>query len=218
MKLPSRFLRFVACALSLAAANASAAVQLFPLSDVRLTSGPFLEAQQTDLHYLLELDPDRLLAPFLREAGLPPKKDSYGNWESSGLDGHMGGHYLSALALMYAATGNSEVLDRLNYFVAELARAQERGGDGYIGGIPGGRAAFDEIARGKLQADSFSVNGKWVPWYNLHKLFAGLRDAWRHAGNARARDMLIALSDWALRLSAHLTPEQMQTMLRSEHG
>jgi DUF1680 family protein len=207
-----------AVTLTLATVNASAAVQLFPLSEVRLTSGPFLEAQQTDLRYLMQLNPDRLLAPFLREAGLPPKKESYGNWESSGLDGHMGGHYLSALALMYASTGNSEVLDRLNYVVAELARAQESNGNGYIGGIPGGRQAFDDIAHGKLQADSFSVNGKWVPWYNLHKLFAGLRDAWRHAGNAQARDMLIALSDWALTLSAHLTPEQMQTMLKSEHG
>jgi uncharacterized protein len=207
-----------ACALTFAAANAAAAVQLFPLSDVRLTSSPFLEAQQTDLHYLMQLDPDRLLAPFLREAGLQPKKESYGNWESSGLDGHMGGHYLSALALMYAATGNNDVLDRLNYFVAELARAQEKNGDGYVGGIPGGRAAFDEIAHGNLRADNFSVNGKWVPWYNLHKLFAGLRDAWRHAGNAQARDMLVSLSDWALKLSTHLTPEQMQTMLKSEHG
>jgi uncharacterized protein len=211
----------VACAFAWTPAVASAAaagVQLFPLSDVRLTAGPFFDAQQTDLHYVMELDPDRLLAPFLREAGLTPKKESYGNWESSGLDGHMGGHYLSALALMYASTGNNEVLDRLNYFVAELARAQEANGDGYLGGIPGGRTAFNDIAHGKLQADSFSVNGKWVPWYNLHKLFAGLRDAYKQAGNAQARDMLVALSDWALKLSTHLTPEQMQTMLRSEHG
>src|SRR5438552_16995060 len=113
MKLPSRFLRFVACALTLAAANASAAVQLFPLSDVRLTSGPFLEAQQTDLHYLLELDPDRLLAPILREAGLPPKKDRNGSWKWPGLDGPMGGHCLSARALVSAATGNSGCLGRL---------------------------------------------------------------------------------------------------------
>jgi DUF1680 family protein len=210
--------RALVLAMAAAMATASAAAQLFPLSDVRITSGPFLEAQQTDLHYLMQLDPDRLLAPFLREAGLKPKKESYGNWESSGLDGHMGGHYLSALALMYAATGNSEVLDRLNYFVGELATAQDANGDGYLGGIPGGHAAFDDIAHGKLQADSFGVNGKWVPWYNLHKLFAGLRDAWRHAGNAKARDMLVALSDWTLKLSSHLSDEQMQTMLKSEHG
>ena len=73
---------------------AAAAVELFPLSDVRITASPFLDAQTTDLHYLMALEPDRLLAPYLREAGLEMKRPSYGNWESSGLDGHMGGHYL----------------------------------------------------------------------------------------------------------------------------
>lgn len=192
--------------------------RLFPLSRVRLTAGPLLEAQQTDLRYMLALDADRLLAPFLREAGLVPRKDSYGNWESSGLDGHMGGHYLSALALMFASTGDVVAKQRLDYVVAELARAQQHGGDGYLGGIPGGRAAFADIANGALRADSFSVNGKWVPWYNLHKLFAGLRDAVRHAGSSEARTVLLALSDWTLRLCAHLSPEQMQTMLQAEHG
>ncbi len=196
----------------------SAPLQLFPLSDVRLGASPFLDAQRTDLRYILEMEPDRLLAPFLREAGLPPKQASYGNWESSGLDGHLGGHYLSALALMYASTGDAEVLRRMNYFVAELKRCQQQNGNGYIGGIPEGSTAWQAIARGELHADNFSVNGKWVPWYNLHKLYAGLRDAYQYGGNADARDMLIAMADWALELTSHLTEEQMQAMLRSEHG
>jgi DUF1680 family protein len=194
------------------------ATELFPLSDVRLTSSPFLDAQTTDMHYLLALDPDKLLAPFQREAGLPFKQESYGNWESSGLDGHIGGHYLTALALMYASTGDAEILRRLNYFVAELKKSQQKNGDGYLGGIPGGKDAFNQIAQGKLQADSFSVNGKWVPWYNLHKTFAGLRDAYKYAGNQDAKAILIELSNWALSLTNHLTDEQMQTMLRSEQG
>ncbi|HEY8026953.1 MAG TPA: glycoside hydrolase family 127 protein [Burkholderiaceae bacterium] len=200
------------------ATPAQPAVQLFPLADVRLGASPFLEAQQTDYRYLMELDPARLIAPFQREAGLPLAKASYENWESSGLDGHMGGHYLSALALMFAATGDEQVRQRLNEFVTQLKACQDKNGDGYLGGIPGGREIWQAIAQGKLQADSFQVNGKWVPWYNLHKTFAGLRDAYRYAGNREARSMLIALSDWALRLTSHLTPEQMQTMLRSEHG
>ena len=194
------------------------AADLFPLRDVRLGPSPFLEAQATDLRYLMAMEPDRLLAPFLREAGLTPKQPSYGNWESSGLDGHMGGHYLSALALMFASTGDPEVGKRMNYVVAELKRAQQANGDGYLGGIPGGRAAWRDVAAGRLHADNFSVNGKWVPWYNLHKIYAGLRDAWRHGGNEDARIMLVALSDWALRLTSHLSEEQMQTMLKSEHG
>lgn len=199
-------------------AAADGKVALFPLSAVRLTASPFLEAQQTDLRYIMALEPDRLMAPFLREAGLPPKQPTYGNWESTGLDGHMGGHYLSALALMYAATGDAEVLKRLNYCIAELKRCQQANGDGYIGGIPGGASAWRDIAQGKLQADNFSVNGKWVPWYNLHKLYAGLRDAYNYAGSQDARAMLIALCDWTLELTSHLSEEQMQSMLRSEHG
>ncbi|MRV74364.1 glycosyl hydrolase [Duganella sp. FT92W] len=210
-------LKNLAIALALSAMSAQAA-SLFPLSDVRLLPGPFLEAQQTDLQYLLAMDADRLLAPYLREAGVTPVKDSYGNWESSGLDGHVGGHYLSALALMYASTGDAEVLRRLNYFVAQLKVAQDRQHDGYLGGIPGGKAALEQIAQGKLQADNFSVNGKWVPWYNLHKTYAGLYDAWRLADNADARAMLVKMADWALALAQHLSPQQMEAMLRSEHG
>ncbi len=204
--------------LLLGAGTLAQAAAPFPLADVRLGAGPFLDAQTTNLNYLMAMEPDRLLAPFLREAGLEPRKPSYGNWESSGLDGHMGGHYLSALALMYASTGDAETLRRLNYMVAELQRAQHANGDGYLGGIPGGRQAWRDVAAGKLDADGFSVNGKWVPWYNLHKVYAGLRDAYRYGGNADARAMLVALSDWALALTARLSPEQMQAMLRSEHG
>jgi DUF1680 family protein len=199
-------------------ARTDGATSLFPLSAVRLGPSPFLEAQQTDLRYILSLEVDRLLAPFLREAGLPLKKPTYGNWESTGLDGHMGGHYLTALALMLAATGDKQIEQRLKYFVVELKRCQQANGNGYIGGIPGGAAAWQDIANGKLHADNFSVNGKWVPWYNLHKTYAGLRDAYLYANNADARAMLIALCDWTIGLTAQLNEEQMQSMLRSEHG
>lgn len=207
-----------AVALCMPAACAQAAVQAFPLERVRLLDGPFLDAQATDLHYLMALDAERLLAPFRREAGLPVPVPPYGNWESSGLDGHMGGHYLSALALMWASTGDPAVKQRLDHVVAELKRCQDALGTGYLGGIPQGGKAWAEVAAGDLKVDSFSVNGRWVPWYNLHKLFAGLRDAWVHAGNADARAMLVRLSDWALRLTTPLSDAQMQDMLRAEHG
>jgi hypothetical protein len=214
-----RLLAALAIALCTHGAQAIAGgVQAFALDRVRLQDGPFLDAQTTDLHYLLALDPERLLAPFRREAGLPVPVPSYGNWESSGLDGHMGGHYLSALALMAASTGDAEVQQRLDHFVAELKRCQDAMGTGYLGGIPDGAKAWAEVGAGQLKVDSFSVNGRWVPWYNLHKLFAGLRDAWVHAGNADAKAMLVRLSDWAMRLTAPLSDAQMQDMLRAEHG
>ena len=131
----------------------------FELSDVRLLESPFNRAQELNLSYLMEMDPDRLLAPYLREAGLDPRAEPYGNWESSGLDGHIGGHYLSALAMMYAATGRGDVLERLTYMIGELRRAQEANGDGYLGGVPNGEATWREIASGTIDADLFALNG-----------------------------------------------------------
>lgn len=193
-------------------------IDAFPLSDIRLLEGPFQQAEQRDLEYLLALDPDRLLAPFQTEAGIEPKASIYGNWEGGGLGGHIGGHYLTALSLMYASTGNPEMLRRLNYMVEELQKCQNRNPDGYVGGVPGGTALWADVAAGKITAESFSLNGKWVPWYNMHKLFAGLRDAWLYAGNEQAKTVLIRLADWALKLAGGLDDTQIQQMLRAEQG
>jgi DUF1680 family protein len=193
-------------------------LESFPLSAVRLLNGPFLQAQQTDLKYMLELDPDRLLAPYLKEAGLQPKQNSYGNWENTGLDGHMGGHYLSALANMYAATGNQEILKRMNYMLEELDKCQQKNGDGYIGGVPGGKAMWKDVAAGKIKAGSFSLNDKWVPLYNIHKLYAGLTDCYLLTGNLKAKDILLKYADWAYRLTSGLSDSQIQELLKSEHG
>jgi DUF1680 family protein len=193
-------------------------LQSFPLSSVQLSKGPFYEAQQTDLAYILALDVDRLLAPFLKEAGIDAPKKNYGNWENTGLDGHIGGHYLSALANMYAATGNGEVQRRLNYMIDWLDSCQRKNGDGYVSGVPNGKVIWKEISEGKINANSFSLNNRWVPLYNIHKLFAGLRDSYSIAGNKKAKDVLIKLCDWFLALTASLSDEQIQRMLVSEHG
>jgi DUF1680 family protein len=193
-------------------------LQTFPLASVRLLDGPFLQAQQTDKKYMLAMDPDRLLAPFQREAGLEPKNTSYGNWENTGLDGHIGGHYLSALANMYAATGDADVKARLTYMLLELEKCQQANGDGYIGGVPGGKAIWKDIAAGKIKAASFSLNDKWVPLYNIHKTYAGLIDAYRLTGNEKAKSMLLKFAEWAYRLTAGLSDEQIQELLLSEYG
>ena len=193
-------------------------VTYFPLQDVKLLESPFLQAQQTDLHYILAMEPDRLLAPFLREAGLAPKAPSYTNWENTGLDGHIGGHYISALSMMYAATGDTAVYNRLNYMLDELHRAQQAVGTGFIGGTPGSLQLWKEIKEGNIRAGGFDLNSKWVPLYNIHKTYAGLRDAYLYAGSDLAREMLIALTDWMIGITAGLTDQQMQDMLRSEHG
>lgn len=193
-------------------------VETFSLKDVRLLDSPFKHAEDLDKQYLLELKADRLLSPFLRESGLTPKAESYTNWENTGLDGHIGGHYLSALSLMYASTGDKQIKERLDYIVSELKRCQDANGNGYIGGVPGGKAIWEEVANGNIRAGGFDLNGKWVPLYNIHKTYAGLRDAYLYANNDMAKEMLIKMTDWAINLVSKLSEEQIQDMLRSEHG
>ena len=183
----------------------------FPLSEVTLLDGPFKHAQDLNVGVLLQYDTDRLLAPFLKEAGLPMKADVFPNWE--GLDGHVGGHYLSALAIHYASTGNEECGRRLEYMLSELKKCQDKTG-GYIGGIPNGMALWNEIKKGNVGA----IWKYWAPWYNVHKMFAGLRDAWLYAGNEDARQMFLKLCDWGLTVITPLSDEQMEQMLENEFG
>ncbi len=204
--------------LNTATATVSGEIELFALTDVRLLDGPFKHAMDVNLEHLLKFDPDRLLAPFLTDAGLEPKAEKYPNWESNGLDGHTAGHYISALAITYAATGNKECKQRLDYMVSELARCQEAHGDGYVGGIPNGKQMWDEIAAGDIRTSGFGLNDRWVPWYNLHKTFAGLRDAYLIGGNEQAKEVLIKLADWCGKLVSDLSDAQVQDMLRAEHG
>lgn len=212
------FILALLLSVSLGKAQNRQQVSYFPLQDVKLLNSPFLQAQQTDLHYILSMNPDRLLAPFLREAGLTPKAPSYTNWENTGLDGHIGGHYLSALSMMYAATGDTAVYNRLNYMLNELHRAQQAVGTGFIGGTPNSLQLWKDIKAGNIRAGGFDLNGKWVPLYNIHKTYAGLRDAYLYAGSDLARQMLVDFTDWMIDITSDLSDEQIQDMLRSEHG
>jgi DUF1680 family protein len=207
------------CLPATVATGAPPAVKLFPLTEVRLLDGPFKHAQDVNRQYMFKHDSDRLLAPFRTEAGLEPKAEMYHDLEDRGLAGHLAGHYLSALAQLYASTGDQEAKKRLDYMVSELAECQKKLGDGYVGGIPNSVQAFDQMGTGVLVVnDPFHLNGLSVPWYNLHKTFAGLRDAWLVAGNAQAREVLIGLADWCDVLTANLFDEQMQQMLDVEHA
>lgn len=194
------------------------ALSLFQPKNVSLLESDFQNAQEVDLTYILAMDPDRLLHPFLREAGLEPKAESYPNWENSGLDGHIGGHYLSALSLMYASTGNQEVKNRLEYMLTELKRCQDANGNGYLGGVPGSRKLWKDINAGQINASGFSLNERWVPLYNIHKTYAGLLDAYRYAESELAKEMLLDYTDWMISLVQDLSQERIQTLLISEHG
>jgi len=191
-----------------------------PLSDVRLLGGPLKRAQDLDGEYLLRLEPDRMLAYFRARAGLKPKARGYGGWDGDGknLTGHILGHYLSALSLMWAATGDARFKERADYLVRELKEVQDANGDGYLGAIAGGKEQFAKVAKGDIRSGGFDLNGLWSPWYVLHKDFAGLRDAWRFTGNSAALGVEIKFAAWAEGVLSKLSESQVQRMLNTEFG
>jgi DUF1680 family protein len=191
-----------------------------PLSDVRLTGGPLKQAQDKDAEYLLKLEPDRMLTFYRKRAGLEPKAQPYGGWDGDGknLTGHIGGHYLSAVSLMYAATGDARFKARADYIVSEMKAVQDKYGDGYLGALANGREQFAEVARGNIRSSFFDLNGLWSPWYVLHKTFAGLRDAYRYAGNRTALELESKFAGWAEGILSKLDDAQLQRMLNTEFG
>src|SRR5690606_5401915 len=190
----------------------------FPPSDVVLLDGPFKHARELNIQHLLKYDVDRLLAPYRKEAGLEPKAESYENW--IGLDGHVGGHYLSAMAMNYATTGNPECKERMDYMLTELNACQEANaqnypewGVGYVGGVPGSAEIWSAFQKGTLGP----FRRSWVPWYNLHKMYAGLRDAWWYGKSEEAKSMFLKFCDWGIQITSGFSDEEMEAMLGTEH-
>ena len=97
---------------------------MFALGDVQLLGGPLKDRQNLNVETLLSYDTDKLIAPFYEEAGMKPKATKFLNW--AGLDGHVLGHYLSALAMHYAASGDELVKERLEYVLSELKTIQDQ--------------------------------------------------------------------------------------------
>jgi uncharacterized protein len=191
----------------------------FSLDEITLLDGPFKHARDLNLNVILQYDVERLLAPYQKQAGLTSKGLSYSNWD--GLEGHVGGHYLSALAMNYAATKNVECKKRMEYMLGVLSDCQEvhtknhaAWGVGYVGGVPHSKEIWSTLKAGEFKA----YREAWVPWYNVHKMYAGLRDAWMYAGNDEARQMFLKFCDWGIQVTSTLTEEQMQSMLDTEHG
>src|SRR5262245_46193500 len=183
-----------------------------PLSALRVTGSPSKHAQDLDADYLLKLEPDRMLAYYRKRAGLEPKAEGYPGWDGDGrnLTGHIAGHYLSGVSLMFAATGDPRFKERADYLVKEMKEVQDKNGDGYLGAVDGLREKFAEVAKGNIKSTFFDLNGLWSPWYTLHKTFAGLRDAYRFTGNRTALEVEIKFAAWAESIMSQLNPEQTQ--------
>jgi DUF1680 family protein len=192
------------------------ALQPFDIANVDLGESPFLHAQQMTEAYLLRLEPDRMLHNFRVNAGLPPKAPVYGGWESDPIwedincHGHTLGHYLSACALAWRSTGDSRFKHRVEYIAGELAECQKASGIGLVCAFPKGPRLVAAHLRGE------KITG--VPWYTLHKIFAGLRDGALLADSDTAREVLIRLADWSVIATRPLSDAQFEEMLDTEHG
>jgi DUF1680 family protein len=196
-----------------------------PLNSIRLTGGPLKTSQDLDAKYLLALEPDRMLAFLRQRAGLETTAKPYGGWDGEGrqLTGHIAGHYLSAVSLMYAAKGDPQFKDRADYLVKELQVIQNKQGDGYIGALMDnqgvdGKVRFTDLSNGTIRSGGFDLNGLWSPWYVEHKIFAGLRDAYLYTGNRTALDAEIKFAAWAEKILSKLDDDQIQKMLATEFG
>ena len=210
----------------------------FDLEEVSLLDGPLKNAMEINIDLLLKYDTDRLLTPFVRQSGLSNQSGSkYYNWtvkyptfsnwglSSWSLEGHVGGHYLTALALAYAATDDVAVREqlktRLDYMLNVLKDCQDayagnqQGMEGFLGGQP-----INQIWTGLYAGNlaPFKQYGGWVPFYCSHKVLAGSRDAWIYADSELAKELYRGLCDWSVNLISNLTDAQMQDILGWEHG
>lgn len=234
MKISKSLLSVAMLALSM---NASAQTELYPqhfnLSEVTLLDGQFKTAMDKNIEHLLQYDVDRLLTPYVRQAGL--NSGSYAGWESkhpnfenwgSGnfrLDGHVGGHYLTALALAYAVSRDeaqrSQLKQRIDHMVEVMNDCQKKfdsdktGLYGMISGVPN-NAIWTDMYKGTMP--NFGVTA--VPLYTQHKVFAGLRDAYIYAGNEQAKQCFLKMADWFVGLFHAFTADQQQRILDTEHG
>lgn len=189
----------------------------FPLGQVRLTAGRFLDNQNRTLNYLRAVNTDRLLYVFRANHRLSTGgAAANGGWDAPTFPfrSHMQGHFLTAWAQAWAVLGDTTCRDKANHLVAELAKCQANNAAagftaGYLSGFP--ESDITAVENRTL------TNGN-VPYYCIHKTMAGLLDVWRYIGTDQARTVLLALAAWVDTRTARLSAGQMQAMLGTEFG
>jgi len=182
----------------------------FPLASVRLAPGIFREQEEINARYLDSLAVDRLLHSFRITAGISSSATPYKGWEEPAceLRGHFaGGHFLSAVALASASSGNAVLKSRGDELVSGLGACQKKIGTRYLSAFPA--ELFEHLAQDKPV---------WAPFYTYHKIMAGLLDMYLLAGNADALQIAQGMGQWAQDFMGNFSAEQRQRMLRTEFG
>ena len=183
----------------------------FPMKQVRLGEGPCKVAMEADRRYLHSLPPDRLLHTFRINAAIPSSAEPLGGWEAPDceLRGHYaGGHYLSAVALMYASTGDDDLKKNGDMVVAELAKCQTSlKNGGYLSAFP---IEFFDRLRNRERV--------WAPFYTIHKIIAGNLDMYVYTGNEQALEVAEKMAGWVAGYTGSLSYDHMQRVLGTEYG
>jgi DUF1680 family protein len=102
--------------------------------------------------------------------------------------------------------------------IQEVARCQLVRKTGYVGAIRNEDSIFGKVARGEIKSGGFDLNGGWSPWYTVHKVMAGLVDAYLYCDNSEALAVVKGMAGWTENTLKDLTAEQLQKMLRCEYG
>lgn len=184
---------------------------------VSISDKIFAESFNTGRKMLMDLSPDRLLAPCFEAMGKEPLAERYGGWEAKGISGHTLGHFLSALSFLYFANGDAEAKRRAEYCVNTLKDLQ--GENGYIAGFPESES-FHKVFTNPdgFTAGGFELAGWWVPYYSLHKIFRGLIDVYENIGTQNALTVAENLGEWVYNTTSLLNDEQRLRLLKSEYG
>ena len=189
----------------------------FELDKVQILDDYYLSAQKSDIAFLKKMDTARLLAGFRTTAGIDTKGvRPYGGWEDSLLGGHCVGHYLTALAQAVKVTGDKELKEKSQTLIAGLEECQKKLGTGFLFGAKvedkeDVEKQFD-ILEGKKKGET------WVPWYNMHKVLAGLVDTYKYTGNETALLVAEKLGDWIYERVSKWDLKTNQKVLETEYG
>ncbi len=195
--------------------------------NITLLNSVFSQSEKIGREYLDGVDIDRLLSPIFEAHNMPApnnakryggwERKSANNWEKSpetfSLAGHSLGHFLSALSECYAKSGDKKLKQKILYIVSQLESVQSNAKSGYIGGCK--ENCFTELFDKNLTS---WAEGYWVPWYNLHKIFKGLTDAYSVTEDQTVLRVLLRFADWACDGLSDFSDEDFEKMLEYEHG
>jgi DUF1680 family protein len=217
----TRFLVASLAALALSNSRLPAAVaapsveklQEFPLDQVQITDDYQKNLFTKDITYLITtLDSDRLMAGFKAAGAGTNPTNLYGGWENSMIRGHTMGHWMSAVAQAYTqalgsdATLAGQIKTKLDDVVAKLKSYQSS--NGFLFATP--ISQFDDFDNG--------TGNTWVPYYTLHKIFAGLIDIYKFEQNADALAIASKLGDWLYTRTQGWSASAKSRVLSQEYG